>query len=178
MDMPKIRLFVIGLSVMLAFVISPAMSMSKLIRFEFENYDGEGTFSLYRLDVNQETREGRLCFVNSIFISNMSDELPGIVYRGESWTGHLDFDREKNKACSDIELASGVDWFSSPQAIKYGDYEYQFFFIGKISPFTNLGKTSYFLDGDLTIFMRKNIAVGKMHDIFTSRIRLSKKKNV
>ena len=157
---------------MYSFSTLAATDTSKLIRFEFSNYEGEGSFNLYRLDINLKSKVGQFCFLDSVN-ANLPNELAGIVYREEAWSGHFDFDKENNKACFDIQLADAVDWFASPKPIKYGAYEYQYFFLGKITPIPLANETQYSLNGDLNILMQ-SVAInsGRPH-IFTNSIKLS-----
>lgn len=153
---------------------------SQLVRFEFSNYEGEGAFTLYRIDVNLKSRNGHLCFLDSTNVI-IPHDIAGIVYREESWTGHFDFDKAQNKACFDFQLAKAVDWFASPKPIAYGEYEYQMFFIGKltsISSAATVKEASYLLNGDLNILMRRVSSDTETHDIFTASVKLTNQKSI
>lgn len=161
------------LALFLLFSCSPVFAEKEAasLRFDFQESLGEGTFNLYRLNINIETRLGRFCFVDSEEIRQVPDDLPGIVYRGEPWADHFDFEREHNKACFDVQLAFANDAFSSPKPFEYGGYEYQFFFDGKIRSAALDVKGKYYIDGNLTYFSRQVQPRGR--DIYIAHVTVN-----
>jgi hypothetical protein len=122
------------------------------VRFEFSRYDGEGTFVLFRTDVNVQSGKVHFCFLDSNAARNPKiDELAGPVYRGEPWTGHYDLDGDKGTLCFDTELAGGRQWFATAAPVHTGMGAVQFYFTGTIQP-DKAKRGRYLMDGTLVEF--------------------------
>ncbi len=122
------------------------------VRFEFSRYDGEGTFVLFRVDVNMQSRKVHLCFLDSNAARNPKiDDLAGRVYRGEPWTGHYDLEGDQGTLCFDTELAGGREWFATPAPVHTETEAVQFYFTGTIRP-EAAKRGGYVMDGTLVEF--------------------------
>lgn len=100
-----------------------------VIRFDFQNYVGEGGYAFYRVDIDMQNLNGELCFFDTGIV-NVSDDVSKQLSNGVIWSRLLDLEKVKH-ACFKIELYKPYGWFFSPP-VKYGDVEYRFFFVGDI----------------------------------------------
>lgn len=99
------------------------------VKFEFQNYVGEGQHDLYRVEVDIPKLKGEMCYFDTGNVT-ISKELSDQLTNGISWSRLIDINKVEH-ACFKFDLYNPFGWFySSP--FKYGDAEYKLFFIGTI----------------------------------------------
>ncbi len=129
----------------LLFFVTQTMNIAaagEIVRFDFQKYLGEGGYSFYRVDIDEQNSNGKLCYFDT-GVNNVSEEVSKQLWSGVLWSRLLDLNKFKH-ACFKFELYKPDGWFYSP-AVKYEDVEYRFFFVGQIKDNKMDGKLYTFL---------------------------------
>jgi len=110
---------------------------SEMVRFDFQHHEGEGVYTLFRVEVDVHLKRGKVCFFDTEW-SGIRIETINRLYDKELWSDLIDIE-EHNHTCFEIELypfAYTDRWFFSPR-VKYGREDFfsyhTFFFKGEIS---------------------------------------------
>lgn len=112
-------------------------SASEIVRFDFQHHEGEGVYTLFRVEVDLDLKTGKVCFFDTAW-SSISTDTVNRLYDKELWSDLIDIE-DHNHTCFEIELypfAYSDRWFFSPR-VKYGRKKFfsyhTFFFKGEIS---------------------------------------------
>ncbi len=130
-------------------LLAAAAEAGEILRFDFQQYQGEGGYELYRIDVDMAKKTGSFCYLTTAW-SGIPDEIVE-KFGKKKWSAFVDLKTQEH-ACFDFDLYNyGYDygWFFSPE-VKYGGeglYELsRFFFTGEIKKRVLKGTLHYFRD--------------------------------
>jgi hypothetical protein len=110
---------------------------AEIIRFDFQHHEGEGVYTLFRVEVDTDLAKGKVCFFDTEW-AGVRIETINRLYDKELWSNLIDIEDYKH-SCFEVELypyAYSDRWFFSP-TVKYGSKNFfsyhTFFFEGEIS---------------------------------------------
>ncbi|MGE5892428.1 MAG: hypothetical protein ACM34I_00065 [bacterium] len=103
---------------------------AEIVRYEFQVGTREGTYEIYRVDIDFSQKQGDLCFLNTGGTA-ISEETIALLRKGSLWSKYVDMAKER-PACFLFELCGSRGWFYSPP-FKYDNQDYRVFFTGEIT---------------------------------------------
>ncbi len=109
---------------------SAHLHAEEMVRFDFQQYVGEGTYDFYRVEVDLKNKTGLFCYFDQDSFVAAGGNLEKIT-EGTTWSQYISFPKVKT-ACAKFSLYNSSGWFMTDSS-KFGEAEYRYFFIGNIN---------------------------------------------
>ena len=128
------------------------------IDYYFHINIGELEFHLFRVTINDNKRDGKICFLSTLDSIQINDDIGQKLLKTNNWSKFINLEKDRH-ICSTFLLFDGIETSFFVHNLKHHDIVYSFFYKGIINKET--------LSGSFYEYTSENVN-NKLHTSFDS----------